>query len=241
MKPTGKRISESLKRSFVHSLVLLGVTGQVPLAMAQSPGTFTTTGNMTTGRSSHTATLLRSGKVLIAGGERATFASTELLASAELYDPSTGAFRPTGDMTAPRKLPTATLLADDRVLITGGYGPPRGGAIASAELYDPSTGTFTATGDMIGARVCHTATLLSNGKVLITGDKRPDTAELYDPATGTFTATGAYDAIGGCLTATLLPDGRVLRSGVPAQLYDSVSGTFSPAGADIYPYPITTT
>ena len=63
---------------------------------AQSPGTFTPTGNMTTARSGHTATLLLNGKVLIAGGSR------EQPWSAELYDPSTGKFTATGDMTTGR-------------------------------------------------------------------------------------------------------------------------------------------
>src|SRR5262245_49619173 len=63
---------------------------------AQSPGTFTPTGNMTTPRYGHTAPLLPNGKVLIAGG------SSKRPASAELFDPATGTFNPTGEMTMRR-------------------------------------------------------------------------------------------------------------------------------------------
>ena len=196
---------------------------------------------MTTARSLHTATLLPNGKVLLAGGTRSTSLSVPsvTLAGAELYEPDAGRFSPAGDMTTARRLHTATLLADGRVLIAGGYGTA-GGAVASTELYDPFTGTFTATGDMITAKGGHTAIVLLNGKVLIVGGygtgSYPNVApaELYDPASGTFTAAGAYIGRGGCdfcAPAVLLPDGKVLFPGqYPAQLYDPISDSFRPAG-----------
>jgi len=232
-KSAGNRIGAFLEELL---LFLIAVAGQASIAAAQSGGTFTATGSMTSARAGHTATLLFNGKVLIAGGYQHGYPA---LAGAELYDPSTGTFTATGDMTAARAGHTATSLTDGRVLIAGGVG----GGEASAELYDPSTGTFTATGGMITPDPFHTATLLGNGKVLIAGGY--PTAELYDPATGTFAVTGAYaGSYTGPLyvfTATLLLDGRVLITGCDCgsngsktaaltELYDPATGTFSPAG-----------
>ena len=228
-------------------LLAFALSRRSTIATAQSSSTFTTTGSMMTARSQHTATLLPNGKVLIAGGARWTsFSGPDLsncyvpnvgciLASAELFDPGPGTFSRTGDMTTARRLYTATLLADGRTLIAGGYGI--GGAIASAELYDPSTGTFTATGNMMTPRGGHSAILLPNGNVLMVGGYGapgyPDLvpAELYDPISGTFGAGGAYVGRGGCdfcAPATLLADGTVLFPGQhPAQIYDPVTNTFS--------------
>jgi large repetitive protein len=212
----------------VGVLILLLLT----VAAGQSAGTFTATGNLTTNRPFPTATLLHNGKVLITGyGFQ--------VAGAELYDPSTGTFTATGN-TATWSAHSATLLADGRVLIAGGYGI--GGALSRrAELYDPDTGTFTGTGEMTTARLGFGATRLMNGKVLFLGGEaaRPPfladlTAELYDPATGAFTPTGTFvgaGPVGG--SATLLADGRVLVVGAYsglAGLYDPGTGTFSPTG-----------
>ena len=126
-----------------------------PLAVAQTPGTFTATGNMTTARSGHTATLLPDGRVLIAGGDVA--------GSAELYDPATA------NVYSDRQHDHRTIRAHGDVAPQR-QGPDRRGRMAagqSAELYDPSTGTFSATGTMNYAPVGHTATLLADGRVLI--------------------------------------------------------------------------
>jgi hypothetical protein len=94
---------------------------------------------MSTARAGHTATLLTSGKVVVAGGYQYQGSIAVELKSAEIYDPSLGVFTPAGDMSVPRSRHTATLLPDGRVLIAGG---------GSADVYDPATGTFTPAGEM---------------------------------------------------------------------------------------------
>ena len=103
----------------------------------------------------HTATLLNDGRVLVVGGlTTALFGglATDTNAGAETYDPTTGAFTPAGAMMSNRNLHTATLLADGRVLIAGGYSKgdnaPGNAQFDTAEIYDPSTGTFSLAGLM---------------------------------------------------------------------------------------------
>jgi hypothetical protein len=219
-------------------VVLLGLASHGAIALAQSQGAFTPTGNMITQRTGHTATLLTNGKVLIAGGISQLGPNAQGLSSAELYDPSAGSFSATGSMSVPRISHTATLLPDGRVLIAGGYAAFANQAFAAtAELYDPDTGTFTPTGRMSAYRYSHTATLLNSGKVLIAGgdveSSHPVSAELYDPLTGLFTLTGNMTVPRFQHLATLLVDGRVLI--VPTgdtddhstEVYDPASGTFN--------------
>jgi len=207
---------------------------------AQSPGTFTATGSMTIPRTGHSATLLTNGKVLIAGGA----VLSNVLNTAELYDPGSGTFAYTGNMTTPRASHTATLLPDGRVLIVGGS---EGYPSTFTEIYDPSTGTFSPASDTIFGHVCHQATLLNNGKILITGGGAngglPAGPELYDPTAGVFASAGTYargNSTSGFNTcqesvSTLLPDGRVLIvwETNTAELYDPTAGTFTPTGKSI--------
>jgi hypothetical protein len=210
-------------------------------------GTFTPTGSLNTARYLHTATLLTNGMVLIAGGYGPLDGSTYgYLASAELYNPATGTFTPTGSLNTARYSHTATLLTNGMVLIAGGYGPLGGsthGYLASAELYNPATGIFAPTGSLNTGRAYHTATLLNNGLVLIAGGLGSSgssaSAELYNPATGTFAATGSLNTARCEHTGTLLNNGLVLIAGgygssaslASAELYNPATGTFTPTGS----------
>ena len=141
-----------MKQTRAIAKIIGGLACVAGIAVAQPVGSFTLTGSLITPRQFHTATLLTNGKVLLTGGISAYNPNAPGLASAELYDPSTGTFSATGKMTVPRASHTATLLPDGRVLIAGGYSGIVGGAFAgtsaTAELYDPGDGTFTPTGQM---------------------------------------------------------------------------------------------
>ena len=174
---------------------------------------------MNTPRVNHTATSLQDGRVLVVGGGDEGYASVR---SAELYDPATGSFSPTGSMKNRRWLHTATLLQDGRVLIAGGRSP-KDSTYASVEVYTPGSGTFTSTGSMLASRKSHTATLLPDGRVLVSGGEEQNdigipgktlsSTELYDPATGKFTANASMGDRRSGQTATSLDDGRVLVAG----------------------------
>ena len=136
--------------------------------------------------------MLPNGKVLVAGGEDEAGLS---LASAELYDPSTGTWVNTGTMTTPRGGHRAILLPDGKVLVAGGQ-TAYCTATATAELYDPVTGTWAGTGSMNDPRSNSLAAVITEGPlagmVLVAGGDPvcgggPATAavEFYDPNTGT--------------------------------------------------------
>jgi hypothetical protein len=163
-----------------------GAGGNAPLLTSAelydpASGAFTATGSMTTARSGPGTAVLPTGKVLFAGGAVGSAGNVAPLASAELYDPTTGIFSPTGSMITARSKHTVALLANGQALIVGGNAFA---TLASAELYDPTAGSFSATGSMITARffVTPTAVLLPNGEVLIAGGSHNGpvaSAELY--------------------------------------------------------------
>lgn len=227
-----------------------------PLSKAElydpTTGKWTTTAPMLTGRTTHTATLLPNGKVLIAGGAHGKPPNNTHLNSAELYDPATETWKPTGGMKTNRSAHTATLLANGQVLVAGGYDDNTTyGSIylSGAELYDPSTGTWTDTGPLNVERHSHTATLLSNGQVLVAGgsnsegDGHVSSVEVYNPLTGIWTGTDSLKTPRYFHTATLLHEGRVLVAGgqyrnypvdsyaAGFELYDPVGGIWTTNGA----------
>jgi YVTN family beta-propeller protein len=209
-------------------------------------GSFTTVGKMSTGRYMAAAALLPNGRVLIAGGYNYDNGANSYLTTAEIFDPATATFSPTGAMNLGRTGHSATVLANGTVLIAGGSNGQQ--LTATAEIYDPATGVFTMTAPMPAVHLEHTATRLSDGRVLIAGGYGPagytSRAELYNPALGTFTSAGTMTSIRYAHTATALDNGTVLIAGgnsgaVPAaltasaELFDPTTDTFSLTGSMI--------
>jgi hypothetical protein len=170
---------------------------------------------MTAVRALHTATLLTNGKVLVAGG--ADFNSYTSLASAELYDPTTGTFSLTGSMNTGRHSHSAALLSNGQALVATGYNYSSSIYLTSAELYNATTGTFTPTGSMTTGRIYQAATLMANGEFLVAAGAVPSgylaSAELYDPTTNVFSATGSMITARFLPAITLLANGQVLVAG----------------------------
>jgi hypothetical protein len=206
---------------------------------AGSAATFQNVAPMNTGRYSHTATLLPSGKVLIAAGASAG----GYLASAELYDPAADTWQVAGSLATARTVHVAALLPAGKVLVAGGF-DSSGSPIGSAEIYDPAMNVWTVTGSLAEVRYQATATTLQSGKVLVVGGanyggRRVASTELYDPDTGAWSSSGSLATARIDHTATLLPSGEVLvaageTDGVTlssAEIYNPASNSWRAAGS----------
>jgi hypothetical protein len=220
-------------RRLVATVTLVATLVSVGAAAA-ADNVFVATANLSDGRSSHVLERLLDGRVLAAGGWGPIGGGyVTIKSSAELYDPVSGTWARTGDMTRPRANAVYSMLADGRVVIAGGESlSPQGGTELSrtVEIYSPASGTFTAAGEL--PFLPGFAQALANGRVLMVAGSD---AVLYDPASGSSTATGHLlrDHQGG--SRTLLADGRVLFAGGTnaldvAEVYDPASGTFARVG-----------
>jgi N-acetylneuraminic acid mutarotase len=206
-------------------------------------GSWSATGSMSEARTGGASTVLPDGRVLVAGGWGSTEPFGPKLASAELYDPVTGAWTATGSMSERRHGHSATLLPNGTVLVTGGNDA---GRLKSAELFDPATGTWTTTGSLPEPFGGHADILLPNGTVLVAGGDVPSGsgavgsahAALYDPATRTWTMVASMHTPRLAHLAVLLPNGRVLVMGgqkigspysgfASAEVFDPVDGTWT--------------
>jgi hypothetical protein len=197
-------------------------------------GVWSPTGDLNALHSSHTATLMQGGKVLVASGDDPYDDFSSSNGTAEIYDPGKATWSYTGNLSVIRNGHTATLLPNGKVLVNGGV---YFSAANGAELYDPLSGTWAPTSDVITPRFFgHTATLLSDGKVLVAGGASEHnnltalaSAEVYDDgaSSGTIdsTFTGAwYDPAqsGHGLFVEILPGNRVYVGWM----------TFNPAGTE---------
>ena len=200
-------------------------------------------GAMAVPRRGPVAAPLPGGQVLVAGGSY-NDGVDHFLASAEVFDPTTGAFTPVGNMGTARVRAAAAPLPDGRVLIAGGNdGFTR---LSSAEVLNPGTDTFTPVGDMSTDRARMAAAPLPDGRVLLVGGTNGAplaSAEIFNPTTNTFSSSGigAMGTVRQAPAAAPLPDGRVLVAGGvfeegvggylgSAEVFNPATNAFSSAG-----------
>lgn len=201
-------------------------------------GNFVATGSMSGWRGLHTATVLKNGLVLVTGGWGGT--TGYILASAELYNPSTGTFSPTGGMHVARCNHSARLLSNGQVEISGG-------GDATIETYDPTTGAFSTSAVLGDAGACRTNydavySQLTNGTILVSGGGASvsvtNSSSIVD-ALGNISPTGSMITARGNHRGSLLSNGKVLLTGgyntyigflSQSELYDPATGVFSNSG-----------
>ncbi|HTR55980.1 MAG TPA: kelch repeat-containing protein [Kofleriaceae bacterium] len=165
------------------------------------------------GRLGHVAVALPDGRVVLAGGvglappssmPRMRMPPGPTVRVVEVFDPKTGTSTTAGALLARREHAAAAVLADGRVIVTGGD------ATASAEVWSPKTHRSTAVASMHVIRAQHTATTLPDGRVVVIGGDTAGTFEVYDPAKNRWSEPRALPEPWSLHTAELLPDGRVL-------------------------------
>lgn len=133
------------------------------------------------------ALMYDAGKIFMVGGGAPT-------ASAEVIDLNAGSGASwrsvSATMAIPRRQSNATILADGKVLVTGGTNaagfnnPPTSQEVLAAELWDPATEGWKTLARMTHYRLYHsTALLLPDGRVLSAGSGQPSATGLTDDLT----------------------------------------------------------
>jgi serpin B len=185
-------------------------------------GRWSSAGVLDAARTEPAAAVLPDGRVVVAGGAYVDDEEIRVLASAEVFDPETATWSPTGDLATARRDARAVTLADGRVLVVGGSSKGRRlyveyTPVASAEVYDPAAGTWSPAGTLAAPRSDFSLVALPDGGALvaggIVGDEMTAAAERWDPSGGTWSATGSMRSPAANRSAVLLGDGRVLVAG----------------------------
>jgi hypothetical protein len=211
--------------------------------------TFATTGPMVTDRALARLAMLPDGRVLVAGGTPPNRPNTAL-SSAEIFDPASGKFTPTGELRTPRQQHALVSLGDGSVLVIGGETTysEAGSQPPGIEVYDPTTGSFSAASSPVDTLITDwergggVTAALRDGRVIAFGqpigawsepgpastpdDPHMTAAVVWDPATGTLRRIAA--GLPEVKNVASLDDGRVLVTG-SASRDASWVGIFDPA------------
>lgn len=226
---------------FVHVLPL--PDGRLLVASMEAPfdtydpasDTWTTLGDASVFDSDTAVTQLADGDVFFVGGGM----DFDDWGAAYRFDADTDTLHTVASLPVPRRRLAATLLADGRVLVTGGLRfvdeIENFESLTSAELYDPVADSWTVAAPLPGARHDHRAALLPDGRVLVTGGVGKDgylqSTVIYDPAIDAWTSGPTMAAARALHTTTTLPSGRIVvvggaGAGRSVELYDPATSAF---------------
>ena len=170
-----------------------------------------------------TAVVQANGRVLVTCVDGAGHA-----VAAAVWDPETDTASSEEPASGIRHVRDGTVLADGRVLITGGFGDD--GVVATASIWDPVTDALTPTGTLGVARSGHAAALLTDGRVLVTGGRATNPQ-----------CTPNADAVASTTARSDVPigdrgGGRVTDVGFGSvaiactEIWDPLTGLFGPTG-----------
>ncbi len=215
-------------------------------------GSWSNAGALAKGRVGHTATLLKDGRVLVAGGFMVEYvwdASLEKFVlvyvyfrECELWNPASKTWSSAKPLKHARANHTATRLITGpnagKVLLAGGT--DGNGTLRSYEFFDPDNNSTSCPTDKNPAKhllrysAGHTATQLKDGTVLLVAGDNPYFRQLYLPEKDQWRKTGGRGTLWNPRqghAATLLndKDGRVLVTGGGAsqcELYQPPSALF---------------
>lgn len=204
--------------------------------------TWSIAGPLAQARSDASATTLKDGRVLVAGGHD----GPKMFASAEIFDPATGAWTAAAPMPTARTQFTMATLPDGRVLVAGGLEFP-GAPSATSLFYDPYIDSWYAGPRMTIERVLHADAQLPDGSVLMIGGQKGagGSVEIFDVRTQQFTLLGSLVEPRMLAQAVALPDGSVIVTGglspqqevsdftprSSAERYDPATRAFAPLAA----------
>lgn len=195
-------------------------------------------------RSSHAASPLPDGRILISGGGGSIFNNeSSLHATTTVFDPKSEAWSLGPPMPSARFDHVALLLSDGTTLIVGGALAPQGERTTDEVLALAPGGTrFTVAGRLGLPRWLHTATALPSGRVLVVGTGAP----FYQPST--IGAQELFDVAGQSASflpnlepllwhsQTLLMDGTVLLAG-GAGAAQKHANIYTPPAPSVPPVP----
>ncbi|CUR54552.1 exported hypothetical protein [metagenome] len=169
---------------------------------------WTVTGSLPVATRTHSMVLLKSGRVLAAGGEGAG-------TTAALYLPATGVWKQISPMPRARFSMASTRLPDGRVMFAGGY-DANFGYTNDVQIYSPTTRSWRLAAPMPTDSIDGLITVTKYGKVVVTGGLASAGVSVYNPATNTWKSAPALPSqrwLGNNQNGVVLPDGRFVVPG----------------------------